>query len=276
MIFDVSTDRGIRSGNQTLTEIMYRLFLESLGYAARPRSRRAGDHTRGADGRLEEFKDKVRGAVRARLGRRKGQVAFALQQASRVMHELEPATFLTADSLGQVRQEPRRHHAPACSPNAARSLMDRRGPASRSLFVIDEVGQFVARDVQKMLDLQASSRASAESAAGKMWLIVTSQEKLNELVGGLDDTPRRARSPDGPLSAPLQVHLEPSDISEVTSKRVLAKNAEAQTLLRASCSKQHRGRLTEHTPADRRHPPARALDRRRSSISIRCCPTRST
>lgn len=32
VIFDVSTDRGIRSGNQTLTEIMYRLFLQSLGY----------------------------------------------------------------------------------------------------------------------------------------------------------------------------------------------------------------------------------------------------
>ena len=33
VIFDVSTDRGIRTGNQTLTEIMYRLFLQSLGYA---------------------------------------------------------------------------------------------------------------------------------------------------------------------------------------------------------------------------------------------------
>ena len=31
--FDVSTDRGIRSGNQSLTEIMYGLFLQSLGYA---------------------------------------------------------------------------------------------------------------------------------------------------------------------------------------------------------------------------------------------------
>jgi len=33
VIFDVSTDRGIRIGNQTLTEIMYGLFLQSLGYA---------------------------------------------------------------------------------------------------------------------------------------------------------------------------------------------------------------------------------------------------
>ena len=33
VIFDVSTDRGIRSGNQMLTEIMYSLFLKSLDYA---------------------------------------------------------------------------------------------------------------------------------------------------------------------------------------------------------------------------------------------------
>ena len=34
-------------------------------------------------------------------------------------------------------------------------LMKRRRPGQSLLFVIDEVGQFVARDVQKMLDLQA-------------------------------------------------------------------------------------------------------------------------
>ena len=33
VIFDVSTDRGIRTGNQMLTEIMYGIFLTSLGYA---------------------------------------------------------------------------------------------------------------------------------------------------------------------------------------------------------------------------------------------------
>jgi hypothetical protein len=44
----------------------------------------------------------------------------------------------------------------------------------------------------------------------------------------------------------LHVHLEPSDISEVTSKRVLAKNADAQTELRDLFS-QHRGRLTDAT-----------------------------
>jgi hypothetical protein len=49
---------------------------------------------------------------------------------------------------------------------------------------------------------------------------------------------------------PLQVHLEPSDISEVTSKRVLSKNAEGQATLR-DLFQRHRGRLTDNTRRNR-------------------------
>jgi hypothetical protein len=45
---------------------------------------------------------------------------------------------------------------------------------------------------------------------------------------------------------PLQVRLEPSDISEVTSKRVLSKIAAAEKTLRELFT-QHRGRLTDNT-----------------------------
>ncbi len=53
--------------------------------------------------------------------------------------------------------------------------------------MIDEVGQFVARDVQKMLDLQGIVQALGRVGRGKFWIVVTSQEKLTELVGGLED-----------------------------------------------------------------------------------------
>jgi hypothetical protein len=64
---------------------------------------------------------------------------------------------------------------------------------------------------------------------GKYWIAVTSQERLSEVVSGLDD--RRIELPNVMDRFPLQVHLEPSDISEVTSRRVLAKKAAAETLL---------------------------------------------
>ena len=85
-----------------------------------------------------------------------------------------------------------------------------------------------------MLDLQAVVQNLGRIGRGKMWVVVTSQEKLTELVGGLDDKRvELARLMD---RFPLQVHLEPSDISEVTSKRVLSKNADGRDSCCASCS----------------------------------------
>ena len=68
VIFDVSTDRGIRSGNQTLTEIMYRLFLESLGY---PKDLDLAELEIGLekDRRLDSFRVPSKGHRRPTLGR---------------------------------------------------------------------------------------------------------------------------------------------------------------------------------------------------------------
>ena len=108
--------------------------------------------------------------------------------------------------------------------------------------MIDEVGQFVARDVNKMLDLQGIVQALGRVGRGKFWIVVTSQEKLTELVGGLEDKRVELARLMDRFPQDLQVHLEPSDISEVTSKRVLSKNAAAQKLLRAKYE-ENRGRL---------------------------------
>jgi len=42
--------------------------------------------------------------------------------------------------------------------------------------VVDEVGQYVARDIPKMLDLQAIVQQLGVKGRGKVWVMVTSQE----------------------------------------------------------------------------------------------------
>ena len=242
VIFDVSTDRGIRTGNQSITEIMYRLFLQSLGY---PRDLDLSELeiTLEEAGRLDAFKAKYQETFNKDWDVGKGLIAIAVQQASRVMHELDPATYPTADSWREAAMK-RADITPGDLAKRGMGLMKRRRPGKTLLFVVDEVGQFVARDVQKMLDLQAVVQNLGRIGRGKMWIVVTSQEKLTELVGGLDDKRvELARLMD---RFPLQVHLEPADISEVTSKRVLSKNAQAEKDLRELFT-QHRGRLTDNT-----------------------------
>jgi hypothetical protein len=242
VIFDVSTDRGIRTGNQTLTEIMYRLFLQSLGYA-RDLDLSELEITLEAEGRLDAFKAKYHDIFDKDWDVEKGKIALAVQQASRVMHELDADTYTTVDSWRESAMK-RADINPGDLAKRCLELMHRRRAGKNLVFVVDEVGQFVARDVQKMLDLQGVVQNLGRLGRGKLWVVVTSQEKLSELVGGLDDKRvELARLMD---RFPLQVHLEPSDISEVTSKRVLAKKAAAQTTLRELFT-QHRGRLTDNT-----------------------------
>src|SRR6476660_1825649 len=219
VIFDVSTDRGIRTGNQSLTEIMYGLFLQSLGYA-KDLDLSELEITLEEKGKLERFEDEYRCLFdNKEWANEKGKVAFALSEASRVLHSLDSATYPMADSWVKAVKN-KADISPGKLAERANELMKRRRPGQTLMFVVDEVGQFVARDVQKMLDLQAIVQSLGVKGRGKHWVVVTSQEKLGELVSGLDDKKiELARLMD---RFPLQVHLEPSDISEVTSRRVLA------------------------------------------------------
>lgn len=226
VIFDVSTDRGIRSGNQMLTEIMYRLFLESLGYA---KDIDLAELEIGLEtvGRLAEFETAFAAQHGKSWSEARGLLAFATNQASLVMHQLEPTTYPMADSWAKGRAKP--NVTTGLFAERVVELMGRRRPGHSLVFVVDEVGQFVARDVQKMLDLQAIVQNLGRLGRGKFWTVVTSQEKLSELVSGLDNKQiELGRLMD---RFPMQVHLEPSDISEVTSRRVLQKNGSAEATL---------------------------------------------
>src|ERR1700719_1536154 len=97
VIFDVSTDRGIRSGNQSLTEIMYGLFLQSLGYA-KDLDLSELEIALEEKGELEGFEEEYRRLFDKEWSTEKGKVAFALSEASRVLHSLHTATYPMADS----------------------------------------------------------------------------------------------------------------------------------------------------------------------------------
>ena len=242
VIFDLSTDRGIRSGNQSITEIMYKLFLRSLGYAEDLDPAEL-EITLEKRGELDSFTAAYKADFGGSWDQEKDLPSLSIGAASSLMHKLYPARFATEDSWIQGNQD-RTDITAGKLAERCKELMGRRRTNRNLVFVVDEVGQFVSRDVQKMLDLQGVVQSLGRISRGKVWLIVTSQEKLTELVSGLDDKRvELARLMD---RYPLQVHLEPSDISEVTSKRVLAKNAAAEKSLRDLYT-EHIGRLTAHT-----------------------------
>ena len=95
VIFDVSTDRGIARQPDA-----HRDHVQALSSEPRlrkgPRSRRAGDHARGA-GAAGEFKEKYSALFKKDWDAEKGISPSRWSEASRVMRELDPATYSTAE-----------------------------------------------------------------------------------------------------------------------------------------------------------------------------------
>lgn len=104
--------------------------------------------------------------------------------------------------------------SPEEASRAIADMMKFRGGKSTLFFVIDEVSQYVHQDTNRMLALQSFVSALAQHR-GKVWLLVTGQEKLED---GGDISKMKDRFPEK-----LRVHLGVTNIRDVVHKRLLAK-----------------------------------------------------
>ena len=75
--------------------------------------------------------------------------------------------------------------------------LDSQGPDHRIMFLVDEVGQFIGSDTHLMLNLQTITEQLGTVCDGRAWVVVTSQEDLDAVLGDLKSakhtTSRRSR-----------------------------------------------------------------------------------
>lgn len=236
VIFDVSMDRGVRLANERLTEIIYKALLRELGYSE-DFDLAELEITLEGDGKLEAFQQRFQ-EIHGQPWEKRRLLGLALNEASAVLHEIEPGIYSTADSYASSVGSGRADIDPNKLSKRAYDLTERRRPGHALVFIIDEVGQYVSRSVDKMLDLQAivqalgvesKNRVEHKKAVSPCWLAVTSQEKLDEVVNALDSKKiELARLQD---RFRLTVDLKQSEIAEITAKRVLEKTPEAERAL---------------------------------------------
>jgi len=263
VIFDVSMDRGIRTASERITEVMYKALLRELGYVE---DFDLADLEMGleADGLLGDFEKRFEARFKQPWKKRR-KIGRSLNEASAVLQEMDPTTYPQADSwvhsLGVLDVDGNFKGRADISANRlaelAFELMARRQPGKALVFVIDEVGQYVSRSVDKMLDLQAivqafgkegKNRVKAKKAIAPAWIVVTSQEKLNEVVDALDSKKiELARLQD---RFPIRIDLAPADIAEITTRRVLQKKSQFRETLK-DLYRQNEGRLASCTRFER-------------------------
>jgi hypothetical protein len=106
----------------------------------------------------------------------------------------------------------------------------RHTPDFRLNFFVDEVGQYIVRNVKLMTNLQTIAESLATKCRGRAWIIVTAQEDMGTVVGemgkqeGNDFSKIQARFAN-------RMKLTSADVAEVIQKRLLMKNEDGIHLL---------------------------------------------
>jgi hypothetical protein len=247
ILFEVAKEADTRKVTQRIAELMYTVLLRELGYAE--------------DFDIAELEIELEAEVKlpefiatcqSLLGKEWEIVRAGAQKVSRasaILHQLDPTTYPAADSWSHAQRS--RDAAISVSKVVERTfeLWGRRRPGKALVFIIDEVGQHVARSGDKIEDLRATieefgkvgkNLLKAHKITAPCWIVVTSQEKLDEVVAAIDS--KRVDLAKLQDRFHYRVDLAPSDIREVATKRVLAKKPEAEVPLRTLFAA-HQGQL---------------------------------
>ena len=102
-------------------------------------------------------------------------------------------------------------------------------PERRILFFVDEVGQFIGSNTQMMLKLQTITENLGTICEGRAWVIVTSQEDIDVVLGKMQGSKSQDFSK---IQARFErISLSSSNANEVIEKRLLDKTDTAKVAL---------------------------------------------
>ncbi|MDQ3639289.1 MAG: BREX system P-loop protein BrxC, partial [Actinomycetota bacterium] len=269
VMFDVQKDKSQAGhGSLSISPFVYRVLLRHLGYAE-DFDLAELEISLEAEGRLDEFVEifdrryASEHPNRGWMGTGR-KSALVWDRVGVVLNELDPETYPTEASFTQSLVQNRVGVSPKLVVDRAFELMKRRRPGKALVFIIDEVGQYVAYSQERLEDLRAlvelfgaegSKHLRAGEVPAQAWFIVTAQERIEDVVSAIGDEKRVliAKVQD---RFPHRVDLSPADVSEVASRRVLYKNDRGQQelselfaanegRLNASCKLQSRSRKSE-------------------------------
>jgi hypothetical protein len=219
VMLDLATEAVAGASLAEVTTVLYYKVLQWAGFSKIPNVA-AFERKLKQDGRYEEFEQDFEAKAGAPWADHQDDPLVTGALVPELAHELYPDLFPTAESFRTSGDE-----VVSLLKDRMQEIIDIvRDHSGKGyiVFVIDEVGQYVGSNANKILDLQGMAENLKNIGEGKVWVIGTAQQTLTE------DDPRAALNSPELFKVkdrfPISVALESSDIKEICYRRLLAKS----------------------------------------------------
>lgn len=229
ILFNIDSKGPQKKDKTAILQVFARVFYENLGYYGGDLKLARLERHIDKLGKTEEFR-----AVYERITGKpwledRGAYEFNIDETAQALEESgvmsegaalrwidspERAEFSIDDLTDEIRDY------------AEASAAENNGQF-RLLFMVDEIGQYIGKDTNLMLNLQSIVEELGTKCRGRVWVIVTSQEAIDEVttVAGNDFSKIQGRFA-------TRLSLSGSCADEVIKRRILAKTPDATALLK--------------------------------------------
>jgi hypothetical protein len=222
ILFNIDSKADNRSGRDAILTVFLRVFNEMLGYS--------GDHPwiahmeryLASKHKLDTFHAAYELAAGHKWVDERDAYAFnrdaVVKALSHALGQSEDASHKWFDNMEKS--------FPLTIENFCgwvKEYLDSKGPNHRLIFLVDEMGQFVGQDTQRMLNLQTITEDLGTACGGRAWVVVTSQEDIDAVLGEMK---KGAANDFSKIQGRFKTRLSLSsaNVDEVIQERLLAKH----------------------------------------------------
>lgn len=234
ILFNIDQQAQITSKEDAnaILEVFYKVFYDHLGYYGFIPHVAEFEMWLDDEGILEEFKNKFKSKNGNQWDDvRKNYFDIKLQQdLSSVLGEIKnvgPEDYI--DVLDKLEENHKQSIEDFC--NRVQQYISKQERGFRLNFFVDEVGQYISDNTKLMLNLQTIAESLATKTKGSSWILVTSQEDMEAIVGDMNKSQQNDFSR---IQArfKIKIPLTSANVDEVIEKRLLKKNDDAKTELK--------------------------------------------
>lgn len=241
VLLDLGAEQLAESAAAPVSTVLYWKVLQWAGFSKEKKTAQL-EFTLDRRGRYEDFKRKYKERYKGEWIEIHNDPLICVARAAEIVPDVLPEDFPTPESFRSLRFEEARDIR-----DLAREIIDicrRKTGHENILLLIDEAGQYVAARGQLILNLQGLSQSLKELGKGKVWIAATGQQTLSEII-------EKAAHNSAELNKlmarfPISIHLDASDIREITHRRLLDKSEDGRKKLDA-LFKEHGQSMVTHT-----------------------------
>ncbi|NLJ60644.1 MAG: BREX system P-loop protein BrxC, partial [Firmicutes bacterium] len=228
ILFNIDSKSDSSSGpdRDTVMQVFAKVFFEMLGLCANPPWLGNMEWKLLQRGKYEEYCQAYRAITGCAWQERRRTALFEEENIAKAMVRIG----LLDDSRQYGFLEHTKNFyemSPEIFARMVSEYLDMRSPNHKIVFLVDEMGQYIAGDQRMILNLQTVAEDLGTFCKGRAWLAVTSQQAIDEIVAevpGEDFSKILARFD-------TRLALSSANVDEVIKRRLLEKTPVARDTL---------------------------------------------